>query len=377
MGWALNIDRTDITRAGIVEEQARPLEAGETRLAVQRFALTANNITYAAFGEAMGYWRFFPGADGRGRLPVWGFAQVTESRCDGLEAGERVYGYLPAATELVVTPGKIRPDSFVDIAAHRAELPPVYNRYERCAAIPGYAPEREAAQMVLQPLFLTSFLIDAHLRDTGFSGASRIILTSASSKTALALAFLLKRERPEALRVEGLTSARNAAFVTASGLYDDVIAYDSIGDMDPAPARLIVDFAGSAEVNRALHTRCGDALKGNIRVGGAHWDDSTPAQGLPGPRPVFFFAPDHARERVAQWGPDGFAKRQGEAWSHFVSAADTLLTWRGLTGPDETLDAYQALVRGEVPARDALIVEPRRTLTPAPKTMADATAPIA
>ncbi|WP_429912778.1 DUF2855 family protein [Glycocaulis sp.] len=357
MVWALSIDQSDITKASLVEEAQRPLQAGEARLAVSRFALTANNITYAAFGEAMGYWRFFPGADGRGRLPVWGFAQVSESRCDGLTAGERVYGYLPAASELIVTPGKIRPDSFFDAATHRAELPPVYNRYERCAAAAGYDAAREAAQMVLQPLFLTSFLIDAYLRDTGFSGAARIVLTSASSKTALALAFLLKRNKPEALRIEALTSARNAAFVKGSGLYDDVIAYEDIAGMDPEPARLIVDFAGSAEVNRALHTRFGENLNANIRVGGAHWDDSTPASGLPGPRPVFFFAPDHARDRIAEWGPDGFAARQGEAWSSFVAAADNLLAWRGLTGGSEALNAYQALVHGDVSASEALVVE--------------------
>lgn len=357
MGWALSIDKADITNATLIETSPRALQAGEARLAVHRFALTANNITYAAFGEAMGYWRFFPGADRRGRLPVWGFAEISESRCDGVNVGERIYGYVPAAAELVVTPGKIRPDSFSDAAEHRSGLPAVYNRYVRCAADPGYDPEREAAQMVLQPLFLTSFLIDAYLRETGFFGAQRIILTSASSKTALALAFLLKRDQPEGLRIEALTSARNTAFVKASGLYDEVIAYDAIGDMDPGPARLIVDFAGAAEVNRALHTRLGDNLKANIRVGGAHWDDSAPASGLPGPRPAFFFAPDHARDRIAEWGPDGFAKRQGEAWSHFVAAADDLLAWRSLAGGGEALGAYQALVRGEVPASEALLVE--------------------
>lgn len=106
MGWALSIHQADITDASIVEEAPGALQAGQARLAVRRFALTANNITYAAFGEAMGYWRFFPGADGRGRLPVWGFAEVTESRAEGLAAGERVYGYLPAASGLVVTPAR-------------------------------------------------------------------------------------------------------------------------------------------------------------------------------------------------------------------------------------------------------------------------------
>lgn len=357
MSWALSIDKTDITHAALVEASARALEAGEVRLAISRFALTANNITYAAFGDAMGYWQFFPGQDGRGRLPVWGFAQITESRAEGLSVGERIYGYLPAASELIVTPGKVRPDSFIDAASHRAGLPAVYNRYVRCAADPAYDPAREPAQMALQPLFLTSFLIDAHLRDGDFFGAQRIILTSASSKTALALAFLLQRARPQGLRIEALTSARNTGFVTASGLYDDVIAYDDIANMDAGPARLIVDFAGAAEVNRALHERFGGNLKANIRVGGAHWDDSAPARGLPGPKPAFFFAPDHARDRVAEWGPDGFARRQGEAWSAFVAAADNLLTWRSLNGDAEALRAYQALVSGNIAASEALLVE--------------------
>jgi hypothetical protein len=53
MSWALSIDQTDITQARLVEEASRDLQAGEARLAVPRFALTANKITYADFGEAM------------------------------------------------------------------------------------------------------------------------------------------------------------------------------------------------------------------------------------------------------------------------------------------------------------------------------------
>ena len=37
-----------------------PLAPGQVRLRVESFALTANNITYAAFGDAMNYWQFFP-----------------------------------------------------------------------------------------------------------------------------------------------------------------------------------------------------------------------------------------------------------------------------------------------------------------------------
>ena len=40
-----------------------PLASGQVRLRVEHFALTANNITYAAFGAAMNYWQFFPTDD--------------------------------------------------------------------------------------------------------------------------------------------------------------------------------------------------------------------------------------------------------------------------------------------------------------------------
>ena len=45
----------------------------------------------------MSYWGFFPAEPGWGRMPVWGFAKVLESRSEALEEGIRVYGYLPPA----------------------------------------------------------------------------------------------------------------------------------------------------------------------------------------------------------------------------------------------------------------------------------------
>lgn len=357
MGWALAIDRQDISKAAIVEDEPRALQPGEVRLAVDRFSLTANNITYAAFGGVMGYWQFFPAKDGTGRLPVWGFAEVSESRADGLEAGERIYGYWPAASELIVRPDRIEPGSFVDVSAHRAGLAPAYNRYVRCAADPGYQPSLEEAQMVLQPLFITSFLIDLHLRDTGFAGAGMVSLTSASSKTAIALAFLLSRDRSHGVAIEALTSPGNAGFVTDLGFYDRVTLYAEIGQMTPEPKRLIVDFAGDADLNRAIHGTLGDELSGNIRVGGAHWERSAPPGRMPGPKPVFFFAPDHVRERIKAWGPGEFGRRYGAAWLDFAKTGTKLFEFEARTGPQGALAAYEALIANTVPARKALTVE--------------------
>src|SRR5262245_24819840 len=207
---------------------ALPLAEGELLLRVDRFALTANNITYAVFGDAMAYWSFFPSRDGWGRVPVWGFADVERSAHPGLEPGERIYGYLPMSTHLRVRPDRLTPRGFVDGAAHRAKLPPVYNEYTRLAADPGDLAEAEDAQMLFRPLFATSFLIDDFLAESGFFGAREILVSSASSKTSLALAFLLARNRRGSVRVVGLTSARNRSFVERTGCYDEVVPYERI-----------------------------------------------------------------------------------------------------------------------------------------------------
>ena len=85
-------DQLSTTRLHTIADQ--PLAAGQVRVRIDHFALTANNITYAAFGDAMGYWQFFPTAEeGWGNIPVWGFASVVQSLHPGVAVGERLYGY--------------------------------------------------------------------------------------------------------------------------------------------------------------------------------------------------------------------------------------------------------------------------------------------
>lgn len=208
-----------------LREAHAPLAEGEARLRIDRFAYTSNNITYAAFGEAMHYWDFFPVApqpDGLawGCIPVWGFAEVIESRAAGVAVGERLYGYWPMASHAVLQPTRVSPHGFSDGAAHRAALHPVYNQYLRCAVDPFYTPGTEDLQALLRPLFLTSWLIDDFLADNAFFGAQDaaqragmqpvLLLSSASSKTAYGTAAQLAQR--DGVAVVGLTSASNVAF---------------------------------------------------------------------------------------------------------------------------------------------------------------------
>ena len=81
------VRRDDLGKVRWAEAQTRadqPLEPGDVLLRLDRFALTSNNITYGLVGELMQYWSFFPAPDGWGRLPVWGFADVVQSRAPGV-----------------------------------------------------------------------------------------------------------------------------------------------------------------------------------------------------------------------------------------------------------------------------------------------------
>ena len=203
------------------------LKEGQIRLRIDHFALTSNNITYAAFGDAMNYWGFYPsGVDGWGIIPVWGFATVTQSLHADIAVGEKLYGYYPMAGSVVLEPTKLNDKSFVDGAAHRKELHPVYNQYMRTATDPFYTPDTEAVQALLRPLFITSWLIDDFFDDNQFFGANVAILSSASSKTAYGTAFQLKQR--EGIEVIGLTSAGNVAFCESLGCYTRVLTYEQL-----------------------------------------------------------------------------------------------------------------------------------------------------
>ena len=314
------VDRRALSTTHWIDSEPLPLPDGAVRFAIDSFALTANNVTYAAFGDAMNYWGFFPTGDiATGCIPVWGFANVTESRCEGVTVGERFYGFFPIASEVVLQPVRVNAAGFFDGADHRRELHAVYNHYLRCSADPGYAPAHEAEQALLRPLFVTSFLIDDFLADNGFFDAGTVILSSASSKTAYGTAFCLaQRRRTGGVKVVGLTSPANLAFAQGLGCYDTVLAYDAVDTLPADAPAVYVDFSGSVGLRARIHQHLGDRLMYSCSVGGTHWDELGSGKGLPGPKPTLFFAPAQIKKRNADWGPAGLQQRIAEAWAAFM-----------------------------------------------------------
>jgi hypothetical protein len=315
-------------------------------------------VTYAVFGDAMSYWKFFPtgaASEGWGRVPMWGFAEVDQSEADGVEPGTRVYGYLPPSSHLVVTPSRAGESGFVDATEHRAARPAAYNGYQATAADPFYDASTEDLQMLLRPLFVTSFLIDDQLDDDGLAARGPVLISSASSKTAIGTAFLLSRR--DGVEVIGLTSQRSAEFAGGLGIYSSLVLYDDVGSLGGGPATF-VDVAGDGAVRRSVHEAYGDDLLASIAVGATHHDEMGSGGGgdLPGPAPALFFAPDRVTKRSQDWGAAGFTERAADAWHPFCAWVGEWLDVQEGDGFDALERAWAEVLDGRVPPQQAHVV---------------------
>ncbi len=354
------VRKDDLSVSHLQEDTAPALIEGQIRVDITAFALTSNNITYAAMGDAMHYWQFFPvenapaGTGPWGRIPVWGFGTVRESRFGGLAAGERLYGYFPMASSVDLAPANLSAASFYDSAPHRSGLHPVYNQYMRCANDPFYTPQTEDLQALLRPLFITSWLIDDFFGDNGFfadrtkGGKVWALLSSASSKTAYGTAFQMAKRGD--VHVVGLTSARNVAFCKSLGCYDEVLTYEQLSQIGPETPCVYIDFAGNAAFRRDLHAHC-RGLTYSCSIGATHVGEMGGAKDLAGPPAVLFFAPAQIKKRSQEWGGGVLGQRLQEAWLAFVArVADTQQPWLVVEhhrGKDAVAQAYQQILAGQ------------------------------
>ena len=356
---------TDITRlvtdqqalgtSKLIVESVPSLAPGQALLRISRLAVTTNNITYAAFGHTphLRYWDYYPVAEaGWGQMPAWGFAEVVESTVEGLEPGERFYGFWPIATHVVMEPVRVTQRGFYDGADHRLDLVSAYNQYQRVTTDAAYREQDENYQMLLRPLFITSFMLADYLEDNGFFGARRVVISSASSKTAYGTVFCLQQR--DDLEVVGLTSPANVGFVEGLGCYDKVAEYERVEELDPSVPTLYVDFSGNDRLRASIHHHFGESLVHNCYAGSAHnhehigeaqWD-------LPGPTPKRYFAPDQIRKRNADWGPAEVTRRFNEAQLAFIERVQrTDSPWilvEEHQGLEEARSLIQSLVDGRV-----------------------------
>ncbi len=339
----LHVRKDDLAAIAAASTEMTPAD-GQALFAVEHFALTANNMTYAAHGEDMGYWRFYPARDGFGIVPVWGFGRVVDSRAEGLEPDQRFYGYWPMASHALLTPARLGPRGFVDAAPHRQGLAAAYNSYTPAAGDVG----EENLQALLRPMYMTSFLLELMLQE---SAAEMLVITSASSKTALGLAQLAGSKK----HLIGLTSPASKAFVEATGYYAEVLVYDDAPSLAGRQVTAaLIDFSGNGTVRRAVHEAFGDRLLESHIVGDTHWDAANTNR-MPGVAAQPFFAPTVLAARIAEWGADGFETRLQAAWITFVASLDWL-TIVEEQGAEAVIGHWQDFAAGRVDPAKGIIL---------------------
>jgi hypothetical protein len=348
----LQTDKAALGRTRIATEPLAALRAGEALLKIDRLAVTSNNITYAAFGDVphLRYWSFFPTADASwGHMPAWGFANVVASEVPGLEQGERFYGYFPIASHVVVQPVRVSERGFYDGTPHRLELTSAYNQYQRVRTDAAYRAKDENYQMLLRPLFITSFMLADFLEDNKFFGARQVLVSSASSKTAFGTVFCF--QNLPGVTLVGLTSPRNMAFVDGLGCYQRSVSYDAVESLDASVPTLYVDFSGDASLRLRVHQHFGASLVYDCYAGSAQSHDHiSKSQGaLPGPEPKPYFAPYQIKKRNADWGAAEVTRKFNEAQLAFVSrVSEAEKPWMrvqehlGFAAAQELIDALVA-----------------------------------
>ena len=363
LDFAVKLD--NLTETRLVEKSySTDLAPGQVLLEIEEFSFTSNNITYGVVGDKMNYWAFFPTTPGYGIIPAWGLAKVVVSSNPKVEVGERFYGYYPMSTHLLVSLDHSSSVGFVDTTPHRQALPAVYNFYTNIAQDPAFTPETEKLIALFRPLFITSFLIDDHLAEQQFFGANQVIITSASSKTAQALACLLahrKQEQGLNLNLIALTSAQNLEFVEGLGCYDQAISYDAMDKLNPAEKHIVVDFTGNHSTQYQLQTLLGGNLVFNCLVGLVDW------QNLKGEKPLpqkgeFFFAPTYAAQRQKAWGVAGFQQKVGAAWQLFIRAIQSSVTIKEYQGAQELETLYLNMLSGKIDPKHGNIVSLNRSI---------------
>jgi hypothetical protein len=342
--------RNDLQQCKSIETQlpdAATLPAEALLVKVTRFAFTANNITYAVAGDQLKYWSLFPAPKDFGNIPVWGFGEVIASKHPNVAVGEILFGYFPMATHLVIEAADVNKRSLRDGAAHRQGVAPAYNAYARVSGDPAFAGRQGDFQALLRPLFMLSFLVDDLLAENEFYGARRVMLSSASSKTAFGLAHLLHRR--DRIQVIGLTSAPNVEFVRSLGCYHDIVTYDAVTSLPADSPIAYVDMAGNSSLREKLHRHFGEQMKYSGQIGLTHRSTSRDEPALPGAKPVWFFAPDQIRKRAKEWGPGGVDTRFGAAWAGFAPNLDRWLTVTEGRGVDVVKQVYLDTLNGRVP----------------------------
>jgi hypothetical protein len=352
------IDRNDYRHTKVASADIPSPGEGEILVSIDKFAMTANNVTYAASGDVFGYWQFYPtGEDPWGKVTVWGIGEVVESRVEGIAVGERLYGFFPMGTHVLLSPGDISERGFTDTMTHRQSLPGLYNHYARTQSEPTELRQLEDQRCIFFPLFMTGYVIADLLLDSDWFGGRQIVIGSASSKTGFSAAAFIRAAGFDGALV-GLTGEQNVAFAEGLDCYDSVISYAGLEKLDQMPA-VYIDIAGDVGVRSRLHHHLENNALRTLLVGATHWDQFAKSMDdgpLPGSEPEVFFAPAQIEKRDAEWGQGLIMSRAYAASIELIQQLAPTLIIESHSGTEACNEMWQALLDNQISGQRGIMM---------------------
>jgi hypothetical protein len=204
-----------------------------------------------------------------------------------------------------------------------------------------------------------SFMLADFLQDNAFFGARRVMVSSASSKTAFGTAFCL--DARNGICLTGLTSAKNADFVQTLGCYDETVTYDGIATVDDSVPSIYVDFSGDAKLRARIHAHFGENLLYDCFAGStANTEFLKDDPDLPGPKPIFFFVATQIKKRSADWGAAELNRRIADAQKRFftraAAPANPMISGVEQVGFESAQEIIASLSKGEGNPRECRVV---------------------
>lgn len=360
--WQLTVNKNDIRKSKIAPNpRPQQLEAGQILVKIEKLALTASNVAYAHFGTSRRFWDFFPSPiSGMGILPAWGFGEVIESANEEILVGERLYGFFPVASHLVIDAEKANENTIEALDSHRLELSSVYNSYTITEKRPSYEDYYDDLQALFQTQFLHSFMLEDWLFENSYFESKQIVLTSASSNIAILLAFLIsERKKSDGVEVKvvGLTSFKKAGYVNKSGFFDEVRGYEELNKLSKEEATLVIDFTGNKTILEEIQSYFGDDLTHLSLVGTSHWNKQAQDKAHLTEKACFFSASTQIKKRGEQQGAEKLSAIAGEKWRSFSSAVRMFVYIKKIETTKKVAYHYQDLVADKLSHDVSWLVE--------------------
>jgi hypothetical protein len=221
--------------------------------------------------------------------------------------------------------------------------------------------------MLYRPLFWTSYWCEDWLFSSQYRGAKNVLISSASSKTAFCLAYLIgkrvARGELSGVRIVGLTSKRNLVFTNSLSLYDEVLDYDSFtsaSSLSIAEKWLYADVTGNDNLNERVFTHFGSRLVASIALGLTNLSPSSPdasstnwstntftgASSAPPATLEQFFMPEWLAVRRHQLSITQITGLQNRAWKDLMKDCGNWVKMGHVFGGEGVKAAYEDVAKG-------------------------------